>query len=107
MTDGHADREQHELCGDDATRLTAHRLALAGDATQQPAKELPASAAGAVAHELASQGRPRDWVAAVERDVGFVGTELLAVMRHVTAPVQVDRREGGEAHDPTTDEVVQ
>ena len=47
-----------------------------------------------------------DRVAAVERDVGLVRAELLAVVRHVPAAVEVDRRERRVAEQPAADPVV-
>ena len=73
---------------------------------EQALEELPTGLAGRVAHELAAHRVVRDRVAAVEGDVGLVGPELLAVVRHVAAPVRVDRRERREAEQPAADEVV-
>ena len=75
-------------------------------AAQQALEQLPAGLAGRVAHELAPHRRARDRVAAVQRDVGLVGAELFAVVRHVPAPVEVDRRERREAEQPASDPVV-
>ena len=70
------------------------------------AEQPEARAPGGVAHQLAPEARAADRVARVERDVGLVGAELLAVVRHVDAPVGVGRRERRVAEEPPADEVV-
>ena len=50
--------------------------------------------------------RALDRVAAVERNVGLFGAELVAVMGHVTAPVEVDRCERREPQQPAAHPVV-
>ncbi len=59
-----------------------------------------------VAGELAAHRVALDRVAGVERDVRLVRPELLAVVRHVAAAVEVDRREHRVAEEPAADEVV-
>ena len=79
-----------------------------GDAhrAEQSLEQLPAGLPGRVADELAPEGVLGDRVAAVEGDVGLVGAEFLAVVRHVPAAVEVDRRERGVAEQPAPDPVV-
>ena len=48
----------------------------------------------------------RDGVAAVVRDVGLVGPELLLVVGHVAAPVGLDRHERRVGNEPAADPVV-
>ena len=77
------------------------------DAAEQALEQLPAGAGRSRrARACGATSRVRDRVAAVERDVGLVGAELVAVVRHVPAPVEVDRRERREAEQPAADPVV-
>ena len=71
------------------------------------AQEFEAGAAGGIAHELATKRRGGYGVAGVQREVGFVGTELFAVMCHVHAAVSVGSGEAGEAEQPTPNGVVE
>ena len=71
----------------------------------RPLQQLPAGLAVASRTSLRRNDRG-DGVAAVERDVGLVGSELVAVVRHVAAPVEVGRRERRVAEQPAPDPVV-
>ena len=68
--------------------------------------ELPSGDTECIAGELAPHRVAGDRVAAVERDVGLVRPELLAVVRHVAAAVEVDRDHHRVRDEPTADEVV-
>ena len=97
---------EHDLGCQDRTH-GAPRLGVVGaQAVQHRAHQLPAGAAGGVAHELAPERGAGDRVVRVERDVGLVGAELGAVMGHVAAAVVVGAGEGGEPEQPATGPVV-
>ena len=106
MADRDTDRGEHELHRDDRARLLADRGFARRDTAHETLEELPPRLTGGVAHELAAQRIARDRVAAVEGDVGLVGPELVAVVVHVPAAVEVDRRERRETEQPPTDPVV-
>ena len=63
--------------------------------------------AGEVAQQLATQAGGTDRIADVERDVGLVGPELLAVVRHVHSAIGFGRREARIAEQPPSDDVVE
>ena len=75
--------------------------------TNETLEEFPARPPTDVAGEFATQRRAGDRVAAVQRNVGFVRSELLSVMRHMSAAIAIDRRESHVANQPAPHPVVE
>ena len=103
-TGGQEDREQHDLTTEDAQRV--HAAGVVAQTAEQTLQVLPTTVAEQVAAQLAAHRRAGDRIAVVEVHVGFVRPELVLVVGHVTAPVQVGRRERRIAEHPAPDEVV-
>ena len=106
MADGERDREQHRLGREDAAGLVPGIRVGRAEGTEETTHELEPGDAQRVARELAAHGVARDRIPLVHRDVGLVRPELLAVVRHVATPVQVDRDERGVGEQPASDPVV-
>ena len=105
--EGSADADEHDLTADDRSRLEPNRAIVGDRCSEQSLVELPAGSTGGVAPQLAAKAVGRDRIPAIEGNVGFVRSELVAMVRHVASPVRIDRGERGKPDDPAPDEVVQ
>ena len=99
--------EQHGLHGEDLPQRRARTVGRTSEsrATARAAACIPVrpvTSRTSLRRRLAA----RDRVADVQRDVGLVGAELLAVVRHVDPAVGVGRGEARVAEQPPPDEVV-
>ena len=99
-------REQRDLHEEDLGVGVARE----GNAAKQPddlsAQHFAAGHEQCVSAHLAPEARARDRIVGIQRNVGFVRSELLAVVRHVHDAVAVGVGERRIAEQPATDKVV-
>ncbi|MEY4228935.1 MAG: hypothetical protein RLZ84_1527, partial [Actinomycetota bacterium] len=98
--------DERGLHGEDLGVGVTHEWNSAKESDDLSAQHLEPGDEECVPAHLAPEACLRDRVVRIQRDVGFVRPELLAVVRHVHDAVTISVGERGIAEEPATEEVV-